>query len=119
MSDQEIVDKLERVWNSIADLCSTFTETEWNTPTDCPKWSVQDHVSHIIGTELRLLGRQPPAHTPQDMGHVKNDIGTFNEVWVDWRRSWHGAKVLEEFREVTGERLELSRLWSLGPEQDA
>jgi uncharacterized protein (TIGR03083 family) len=109
MSDREIVDKLEHVWGSIADLCSTFTETEWKTPTDCPKWSVQDHVSHIIGTESRLLGRQPPDHTPQDMSHVKNDIGRSNEVWVDFRRSWPGSKVLEEFREVTGERLRVLR----------
>ena len=105
MSDQAIVDQLERVWTSIADLCSTFTETEWKTPTDCPHWSVQDHLSHIIGTESRLLGRQPPQHTPQDMSHVKNDIGRSNEVWVDLRRSWPGARVLEEFRQVTDERL--------------
>jgi uncharacterized protein (TIGR03083 family) len=109
MSDQDLVDKLERVWTSIADLGSTLTETEWKTPTDCPHWSVQDHVSHIIGTELRLLGKQPPEHTPKDMGHVRNDIGKFNEVWVDFRRPWSGAKVLEEFCQVTGERLRVLR----------
>lgn len=109
MSDQEIVDKLERVWTSIADLCSTFTETEWKTPTDCPNWSVQDNVSHIIGTESRLMGRQPPEHTPPDMSHVKNDIGKFNEVWVDFRRSWPGSKVLEEFQDITRERLRVLR----------
>ena len=110
MSDQEIVTKLEHVWRSIADLCSTFTETEWKTPTDCPKWTVQDNVSHMIGTESRIfLGRPMPAHTPQDTSHVKNDIGQMNEVWVDSRRSWPGAKVLEEFREVTRERLQALR----------
>jgi uncharacterized protein (TIGR03083 family) len=109
MSDQALVDKLECVWTSIADLCSSFTETEWKTPTDCPKWSVQDNVSHMIGTESRLLGRKPPEHTPQDMSHVKNDIGKSNEVWVDFRRSWPGSKVLEEFRQVTGERLHVLR----------
>ena len=25
-------------------------------PTDCPGWSVRDHLSHLIGTELGLLG---------------------------------------------------------------
>jgi uncharacterized protein (TIGR03083 family) len=109
MSDQDIVDKLERVWTSIAGLCAPFSEREWKTPTDCPKWSVQDHLAHIIGTESRFLGRQPPQHTPQDMRHVKNDIGKFNEVWVDSRRSWPGAKVLTEFQEVTGERLRVLR----------
>lgn len=109
MSDQAIVDKLERVWTSMADLCAAFTEKDWKAPTDCPKWSVQDHLSHIVGTESRFLGRQPPPHTPQDMQHVKNDIGKSNEVWVDFRRSWPGANVLEEFNEVTAERLRVLR----------
>jgi uncharacterized protein (TIGR03083 family) len=112
MSDQEIVDKLERVWTSIAGLCAVFSEREWKTPTDCPQWSVQDHLAHIVGTESRLLGRQAPPHTPQEMLHVKNDIGKFNEVWVDFHRSWPGAKVLAEFQEVTGERLRVLRAMS-------
>jgi uncharacterized protein (TIGR03083 family) len=112
MSDQDIVDKLERVWTSIGGLCASFSETEWKMPTDCPKWSVQDHVAHIIGMESRFLGRQAPQHTPQDMQHVKNDIGKFNEVWVDSRRSWPGARVLAEFQEVTGERLRVLRAMS-------
>jgi uncharacterized protein (TIGR03083 family) len=112
MSDQEIVDNLERVWRSVADLGATFTEKEWKAATDCPKWSVQDHVSHLIGTESRLLGRPAPEHTPQDMSHVQNDIGKFNEVWVDSRRSWPGSQVLEEFRAVTGERLRVLRAMS-------
>ena len=112
MSDQEIVDKLAEVWTSISGLCASFSEQAWKTPTDCPKWSVQDHLSHIIGTESRLLGRQAPQHTPQDMQHVKNDIGKFNEVWVDVRRSWPGAKVLAEFQDVTAERLRVLRAMS-------
>jgi uncharacterized protein (TIGR03083 family) len=112
MSDQEIVDKLARVWTSIAGLCGSFSAQEWQTPTDCPKWSVQDHLAHIVGTESRLLGRPVPQHTPQDMQHVKNDIGKSNEIWVDVRRSWPGAKVLAEFQDVTGERLRVLRAMS-------
>ena len=112
MSDQEIVDKLDRVWTSIAGLCASFSEPEWKMLTDCPKWSVQDHLSHIVGTESRLLGRPAPQHTPQDMQHVKNDMGKSNEVWVDIRRAWPGVKVLAEFQEVTGERLQVLRAMS-------
>ena len=36
MSDKELVEKMERVWSSIGELCATFTEQEWKTPTDCP-----------------------------------------------------------------------------------
>jgi uncharacterized protein (TIGR03083 family) len=109
MHDQERVDKMEQVWRSIAELCADLTEPQWKTPTDCPGWSVQDQLSHLVGSESRLLGRVAPEHTPPDTRHVKNEIGARNEVLVDWRRAWPGTKVLGEFREVTGERLRLLR----------
>ena len=114
MSDQEIVDKLERVWGSIAALCEPFGEREWKLATDCPKWSVQDHVAHVVGTESRLAGRPVPDHAPQDMAHVHNDIGRGNEVWVDFLRRRSGADVLAAFKEVTAARLQRLRGMSAG-----
>ena len=84
MNDQELIDKLESVWSSMDQLCRGFSEKEWKTPTDCPGWSVQDHISHIVGTESWLLGRPMPDHKPRDMSHVKNEVGARNEVAVDW-----------------------------------
>jgi uncharacterized protein (TIGR03083 family) len=109
MSDQETVANMERVWQAIIALGSTFTEQEWKTPTDCPGWTVQDQVAHMLGSESRLLELPVPDHTPQNTSHVKNDIGQRNEVWVDWYRSWSGAQVLQRFQEVTGERLKVLR----------
>ncbi len=109
---QDVVDKMERVWRTIDALCSNLTEPEWKTPTDCPGWSVQDQLSHLVGSENRILGRPAPDHTPQDLRHVKNEMGERNEVVVDWRRSSPGAKILEEFRHVTGERLHILRALS-------
>ena len=106
---QEVVDKMERVWRTIDELCANLTEQEWKTPTDCPGWSVQDQLSHLAGSESRLLGRSAPDHTPKDVRHVKNESGARNEIVVDWRRVWPGSQVLEEFREVTGERLQILR----------
>ena len=107
MSDKELVDHMEQVWQSIATLCSAFSKEQWKTPTDCPGWSVQDQVSHLVGAEAGILGRPSPDHAPAETGHVKNEVGQRNEVVVDWRRSSSGAKVLEEFQQVTGERLVL------------
>ncbi len=109
MSSQQVVDKMATVWLAIGALCANLTEQEWKTPTDCPGWSVQDQLSHLTGSESRILGQPAPDHTPQDMGHVKNEGGERNEVVVDWRRSRSGAEVLAEFREVTAERLNLLR----------
>ena len=86
MSNQGLVDNMEAVWRSITDLCTNFSEEQWKTPTDCPGWSVQDQLSHLVGSETRLLGIPLPAYMPQDVTHVKNETGQSNEVLVDWRR---------------------------------
>ncbi len=117
MSDQEIVANMERVWNAIIALGATCTEQEWQTPTDCPGWTVQDQVAHMLGSESRLLGLPVPDHTPLHTSHVKNEFGQRNEVWVDWYRSWSGSQVLQRFQEVTGARLKV--LHAMRPEDFA
>lgn len=112
MTDQELVDRMQAVWASIRDACEGLSEQDWKRPTDCPGWSVQDHVSHMAGSESALLGRPVPDHTPGDLSHVRNPIGQANEVQVDYRRSWPGERVLEEFGELTAERLGAMRSWS-------
>ena len=109
VSEQDIVDRMEMVWQSISTLCSSFTENQWKMPTDCPGWSVQDQLSHLVGAESGILGHPAPTHTPPETNHVKNDIGRSNEVVVDWRRTWPGAQVLEEFQELTRRRLSMLR----------
>ena len=80
MSDRELVDMMESVWRSITDLCATFDESQWKSPTDCPGWSVQDQLSHLAGSESMYLGRPSPDHTARDTSHVKNEIGERNAV---------------------------------------
>jgi uncharacterized protein (TIGR03083 family) len=109
-----VIDLQEMQYRSIDDLCSSLAPEEWARETDCPGWSVQDNISHIIGTENMILGRPAPEHEPGDKPWVRNPIGAGNEVQVDYRRSWPAEKVLEEFREVSGERIKALR--ALGPE---
>ncbi|HEY4398202.1 MAG TPA: maleylpyruvate isomerase family mycothiol-dependent enzyme [Acidimicrobiia bacterium] len=104
-NDQDLVDRLEEVWASIDSMCANLTEPQWKTPTDLPGWSVQDNVVHISAIESSILGRPAPEHTPPDYDHVKNEVGQRNEVWIDSRRAWSGAEVLDEFREVTSTRI--------------
>ena len=100
-----VVDLQETQLRALDDLCSALTEEEWARDTDCPGWSVQDHLSHIIGTERTILGHPAPDHDPGDKPWVRNPIGASNEVHVDYRRSWPPSRVLEEFREVAAERI--------------
>ena len=102
---ERVVDLLETVWDSIDRLCSELAPQDWDRPTDCPGWSVKDQVSHIIGTESMLAGRPTPDHKVDPKPWVKNKIGEFNEIHVDFRRNLPPETVLEEFRELAKERL--------------
>ena len=96
-------------WSQLHDLCSTFTDEQWNTATELPGWTVKDVISHITGTESWLLGRPPPDHVVDAVAHVKNPIAERNELEVDFRRGKSGKEVLEEFAEVTDERAKALR----------
>ena len=101
-----VVATLAAEWEATTELCEGLSETEWAAATDCPGWSVQDNLSHIIGTERMLLGDPAPEIDVGEAPHVHNDIGRINELWITERRPWAPARVLEEFREVTAARLE-------------
>jgi uncharacterized protein (TIGR03083 family) len=66
----------------------------------------------MAGSESRLLGRPAPEHIPPDISYVNNEGGERNEILVDWRRSWSGAEVLTEFKELIQERLTSLQLLS-------
>ncbi len=112
MSEIGVVDKLEMAFRSVDDLCSSLSKEEWALPTDNPGWSVQDNLSHIVGTELTILGHEAPKHDPGEKPWVRNPIGAGNEVQVDFRRYWPPSKVLDEFREVSGERVKATQAMS-------
>src|SRR5687768_8134753 len=104
-ADRDLVTKTEAVFSSITSLCTGLSDEEWKRPTECPGWSVQDNLSHLVAIESTLLGRPAPDHQlVADPAHIKNPMGRMNEVPVDYRRSWPGEKVLAEWREVTAAR---------------
>jgi uncharacterized protein (TIGR03083 family) len=109
---EPLVLRLDEVWRDIADLCDGLTPEEWNTPTECPGWTVFDNVAHMIGTERMLAGERPTAGADDaalGAAHVRNDIGKANEQWIATYRSFDGPALLEEFRAVTARRLDALR----------
>src|SRR5690349_11291927 len=111
---EPLIASFEDVWGDIITLCEGLTPAQWASPTDCPGWSVQDNVAHMIGTELMLAGEQPtaPADAGADAPHIRNDIGKANERWIESYRERPGAAVLDEFRAVTARRLDALRALS-------
>jgi uncharacterized protein (TIGR03083 family) len=98
---------LGEVWASLGELLGELSDDEWRLPSPLPGWSVQDNVSHIIGTEAMLAGEPgPDIEIDRDAtAHVRNDIGAFNEQWVEALRVEPPNAVLSRFRELTGARL--------------
>jgi uncharacterized protein (TIGR03083 family) len=99
------IDMLESTWRSVSALGNDLSEQEWKLPTDLAGWTVQDNLSHLIGTE-RMLQGLPASPAPPEIGtHVKNPIGQFNEAEVEARRSLNGAEVLSEWNDLVEVRL--------------
>jgi len=104
--NQALIDMLEQVWSSMAELGASLDETEWKAPSECPGWSVQDNLVHITALERFILGEPlPSTDVPDDLPHVKNDIGRSNERWIESRRSWTGADARAEFVATTDARI--------------
>lgn len=95
---------LTSTWDDIATIGAELSETAWKQPTDLPGWTVQDVLSHIIGTE-RFLQGLPAAEPCGDIGtHVRNPIGELNENEVAARRTMRGSAVLAEWNDVRARR---------------
>ena len=63
---EPLIALFEDVWGDIIAVCADLTDAQWERPTDCPGWTVQDNVAHMIGTERMLLGEQPDAPPVDD-----------------------------------------------------
>ena len=103
----QLVDMLDHVWGSMSDVGRGLDETEWKRPTECPGWTVQDNLVHITALERFILGDPLPTEdVPDDLPHIRNDVGRSNERWIESRRAWTGAEALAEFRVATAARLD-------------
>lgn len=101
---EEVVPVLLAQFDAVRELAEGFGESDWNTPTCLPGWTVKDVLSHLYGTEAMLLGDKPPEADVSSMAHIKNSTGQFNELWVESLRTVPGSEVLKRFTDVTASR---------------
>jgi uncharacterized protein (TIGR03083 family) len=96
---------LDEQWNALLALAADLAPDDWTRPTACPGWSVHDTFSHCLGIEAMLAGWPTPAVSlPDEMPHVRNDMGRSNEVWVEAYRRSSPAEVVADLRQVVAER---------------
>ena len=95
-----VVAGLHDVWQRLDDLISDLDDADWDRATCLPGWNVRAIVAHVIGTESLLLGAsQPPLEVSESTHpHVRNDIGRFNEAWVEALACEPAADLLARFR---------------------
>jgi uncharacterized protein (TIGR03083 family) len=112
---EPVIELLAAEWAALDALCSTLTAEEWALPTDCPGWTVQDQLAHLVGTESMLAGDPaPPDASGDEPAHVRNEIGRANEAWIASMRDLPPGEVLTRFRAITARRLD--QLRAGGPE---
>jgi uncharacterized protein (TIGR03083 family) len=106
-TDAELLDLMEQAWSAVEELCSSLAPVDWGKTTDCPGWTVKDQLAHMAALESGFLGRPPAEGDLPRPSHVKNDLGAHNEREIEARRALPPERILEEFREVTAERLKV------------
>jgi uncharacterized protein (TIGR03083 family) len=105
---EPVVTALYDVWGNLDSLLAGLSAEDWKRPTCLPGWNVQAVAAHLIGTESMLLGVGAPELTISEAAHphVRNDIGRFNEAWVEALAAEPPADVLARFRADVAKRKE-------------
>ena len=97
---------LFEVWRDLDALAGELADSQWQTATSLPGWTVHDVIAHVVGTESMLQGVDTPEADidVSTLEHVRNDIGVMNERWVRKLRDLSAGELLETFRSTTSER---------------
>lgn len=103
-SKDEIVAALHDTFDALIELAHSLDGDQWLVASECPGWNVRDVYAHMLGTERMLLGQQPPPSDAPVGDHVRNDIGRFNEQWVDAYRNRPPSELVADFEATIAER---------------
>ncbi len=100
----KVLTALDEEFDAIVELAAGLGPEDWERPTACPGWTVQDHLAHVIGIEAMLQGRPQPEVELGDLSHLRNDFARANEVWVEGYRHRPPSAVLDDLRGIIAER---------------
>jgi uncharacterized protein (TIGR03083 family) len=82
-----VVDLFPEVLESLLAVLSSLTAEDWEKPTSCPRWSVKDIATHLLGGELGILSRKRDAYaysgSPiKTWDELVSLIDNLNDIWV-------------------------------------
>jgi uncharacterized protein (TIGR03083 family) len=97
----QLIDAFEQTLRCTVGVAGTLSDAEWALPTDCPGWTVQDIVSHLVGVERVVRGEPEPDHRlPDGLTYLRHETARRLELAVDYRRALPPDKVLAELRSL-------------------
>lgn len=90
---------------ALTDLFAGLDGADWKRPSALPGWDVHAIASHIMGTELMLLGEQPTVkEVSAKLPHIHNEIGARNELWVESFKDDSGEQMCARWADIVDRR---------------
>ena len=80
MIPHDTIDKLALCFASLSELGAQLTEAQWKLQSDCPGWSVQDNLSHIVAYESAESGGARTSHQAPQFDYVRNYFAGFSNA---------------------------------------
>lgn len=100
-----LLDAFDQTVQAVIDLGWSCREADFDTPTDCPGWTVKDQISHVVGAEKTFAGIRREKIRVPDYSHLKHDFARAVEIDVEARRGWSGRAVVTELADFHPERM--------------
>jgi uncharacterized protein (TIGR03083 family) len=85
---------------ALLDICAELTDEQWQAPSGCPGWRVQDLVAHMGNLFWMVVDA---ARLPETAGLATEAA---QDLAVQARRDWSAADVLADYEEVSKAALE-------------
>ncbi len=97
-------DALQADRDALLTIAADLSDAQWKSDSGCPGWSVQDVVAHMGALFWMVVD---PSALP-----AAGDLPTeqIQEVYVDARRSWSAARVVDDYRSVSQSAIEQLRV---------
>ena len=100
-----VIDLFPELLEALLKLLSSLSADEWQKPTVCPGWCVQDVALHLLGAEVGNLSRRRDGHVVTasitSWDELVVWLNDFNEAWVQTARRM-SPRLLIDLLEVTG-----------------
>jgi uncharacterized protein (TIGR03083 family) len=97
------IDALQADRDALLAVCAGVQKEDWSAPSGCEGWTVKDVVGHV-GALFWLVVDQSTLPDASDL-----DTEKAQEVYVDSRRPWPAARVVEDYASVSTQAIEALR----------